>query len=228
MKLAVLFSGGKDSHLAMYKASKEHEIVCAITMKSQNNFSYMFQSLGFEYTAVQLEMQSISQHIVETLGNKEEEIQDLKRGIKETIELYGVEGVVTGAIKSTYQASRIQQICRELDIWCFNPLWEIDEEEMLEELQELHFEIVLLGVFGYPLTKEFVGKRLNSQTITKLLKFKDLYQLSPIGEGGEFESFVLNGPLYKQSLEMSLYSIKEESENCAYVEEFEITVMSKK
>ena len=223
MKLAILFSGGKDSHLAMYKASKEHEIVCAITMKSKNNFSYMFQSLGFEYTAVQLQAQSIPQHIVETLGNKEEELQDLKRGIQETIELYGVEGIVTGAIKSTYQASRIQQICRELDIWCFNPLWEIDEEEMLKELQELNFEIVLLGVFGYPLTKEFVGKRLDLETITTLLKFKKLYQLSPIGEGGEFESFVLNGPLYAQKLTLDIHSIKEESENCAYVEDMTIS-----
>lgn len=223
MKLAILFSGGKDSHLAMYKASKEHEIVCAITMKSQNNFSYMFQSLGFEYTTLQLQVQSIPQYIVETLGNKEEELQDLKRGILETIELYGVEGIVTGAIKSTYQASRIQQICRELDIWCFNPLWEIDEEEMLKELQELNFEIVLLGVFGYPLTKEFVGKRLDLETITTLLKFKKLYQLSPIGEGGEFESFVLNGPLYAKKLTLDIHSIKEESENCAYVEDMTIS-----
>ena len=223
MKLAILFSGGKDSHLAMYKASKEHEIVCAVTMKSQNNFSYMFQSLGFEYTTLQLQAQSIPQHIVETLGNKEEELQDLKRGIQETIELYGVEGIVTGAIKSTYQASRIQQICRELDIWCFNPLWEIDEEEMLKELQELNFEIVLLGVFGYPLTKEFVGKRLDLETITTLLKFKKLYQLSPIGEGGEFESFVLNGPLYAQKLILEIHSIKEESENCTYVEDMTIS-----
>ncbi|MFT4244496.1 MAG: diphthine--ammonia ligase [Candidatus Woesearchaeota archaeon] len=228
MKLAVLFSGGKDSHLAMYKASKEHEVVCAITMKSLNNFSYMFQSLGFDNITLQLETQSIPQHIVETLGNKEEELQDLKRGIQETIELFHIQGVVTGAIKSTYQASRIQQICRELDIWCFNPLWEIDEEEMLVELQELNFEIVLLGVFGYPLTKEFVGKRLDTQTITKLLKFKELYQLSPIGEGGEFESFVLNGPLYKRPLEIKSYSIKEEFENCVYVEKFEINIKNEK
>ncbi|MCH8519604.1 MAG: diphthine--ammonia ligase [Nanoarchaeota archaeon] len=222
MKLAVLFSGGKDSHLAMYKASKEHEIVCAITMKSRNSYSYMFQSLGFEYTSLQLKMQQIKQHIVQTYGEKEEELEDLKRGIQETIELYGVEGIVTGAIKSTYQASRIQKICRDLDIWCFNPLWEINEEEMLEELSSLHFEVVLLGVFGYPLTKKFVGETLNEDIIQKLLLFKEKYALSPIGEGGEYESFVLNGPLYKQSLDIKINSIREESENCVYVEDFKV------
>lgn len=221
MKLAVLFSGGKDSHLALYKASLEHEIVCAITMKSENSYSYMFQSLGVEYTALQLKAQGILQHIVKTKGEKEAELEDLKRGIREAIELYGVEGIVTGAIKSTYQASRIQQICRDLDIWCFNPLWDLDEEEMLKELIS-KFSVVLLGVFAYPLTREFVGKKLDTNLVQKLLEYQKKYQISAIGEGGEFESFVLNGPLYKNPLEISIQSLTSEAENCVFVEKFEV------
>lgn len=222
MKLAVLFSGGKDSHLAMYKASLDHEIVCAITVKSQNNFSYMFQSLGFEFTALQLKAQGIDQHVVETKGEQENELIDLKRGIEEVIEKYGVEGIVTGAIQSTYQASRIQKICKELDIWCFNPLWDINHEEMIEELTQ-QFRGVILGIFAYPLDKLFVGALMNKDTFQKLLIYEKKYQISAIGEGGEFESFIINGPLYKYPLKFKLKSIEEESENCAYVNSFEIT-----
>lgn len=221
MKLAVLFSGGKDSHLAMYKASKEHNIVCAITMKSENNFSYMFQSLGFEFTSKQLQAQDIAQHIVLTKGEREDELVDLKRGIKETINKYGVEGVVTGAIQSTYQASRIQKICKELDIWCFNPLWDINRDEMIEELTQ-QFVGVILGVFAYPLNKSFVGVLMNEDTFQKLLEYEKKYQISAIGEGGEFESFILNGPMYKYPLKIDIRDIEEESENCVYVSNFRV------
>lgn len=223
MKLAVLFSGGKDSHLAMYKASIDNEISCAITMKSQNNYSYMFQSLGCEYTKLQLNSQGIPQLLVNTKGEKEKELVDLKKGIEEAMQKYGIEGVVTGAIMSTYQSSRIQQICDELDLWCFNPLWQMNSEQMFEELNSLGFEVILLGVFGYPLDKTFVGKTLDIELQKKLVEYEKKYQISAIGEGGEFESFVINGPMYSYSLRLEIGEIEEESENSVYLSSFKVT-----
>lgn len=221
MKLAVLFSGGKDSHLAMYKASLDHEIACAITVKSTNRFSYMFQSLGFEYTSMQLFAQGVEQHVVETSGEKEEELVDLEKGIEETIEKFGVEGVVTGAIESIYQASRIQKICAKLNLWCFNPLWQMDKKKMLQELEE-NFQGVILGVFAYPLDESFVGVEMGNSLYTKLQDYEERYQISAIGEGGEFESFISNGPMYKYPLNIQISSLKKDSENCVYVEKFNV------
>lgn len=223
MRLAVLFSGGKDSHLAMYKASIDHEIVCGITMNSENDYSYMFQSLGCEYTKIQLELQGVPQLLISTQGEKEKELEDLKKGIEQAIEKYQIEGIVTGAILSTYQSSRIQKICKELDIWCFNPLWQMSSEQMFEELNKFSFEIVLLGVFGYPLNKNFVGKFLDLDLQQKLLDYEKKYQISAIGEGGEFESFVINGPLYSKKIDIEIGDIVEESENSVYVKNFKLS-----
>lgn len=224
MKLAILFSGGKDSHLAMYKASIDNEISCAITMKSENYYSYMFQSLGCEYTKLQLESQGIPQLLINTKGEKEKELDDLKRGIIQAVEEYKIEGIVTGAIMSTYQSSRIQQICDDLNLWCFNPLWQMNSVQMFDELNELGFEVVLLGVFGYPLDKTFVGKTLNIELQKKLLEYEKKYQISAIGEGGEFESFVTNGLMYSSKLSIEIGEIVEESENSVYVKEFKVTI----
>ena len=222
MKVAVLFSGGKDSHLALYKASKEHNVACAITLHSKNKYSYMFQSLGIKYTSLQLELQNIQQLSIETQGEKEKELEDLKYGIIQAIKLYNITGIVTGAILSTYQSSRIQQICDELNIWCFNPLWQMSSESMFEELEKEGFEVALLGVFAYPLNSSFVGKKLNSTLKSQLLEYEKKYHISAIGEGGEYESFVLNGPLYTKSLNLEVKSVTTETENCAYVKEFNI------
>jgi len=124
MKLGVLFSGGKDSTYALYLAKKfSHEIACIITMDSQNKDSYMFHTpvdnVGYLAARMQLPLIKFS-----TQGKKEKELVDLKKAIKLAIKKYEIEGVVTGAVASTYQASRMQKICNELDIYCFNPLWQ--------------------------------------------------------------------------------------------------------
>lgn len=198
MKLAVLYSGGKDSTYALLKAKKENEIVCLLNVKSKNNESYMFQSAAnniLEFQSSALEIPLLQK---ETLGEKELELEDLKKLIEEAKERYKIEGLVTGTIKSVYQSSRIQKICNDLDLWCFNPLWQIDEEEYLEELFENNFEVIIVGIAAYPLTKDFLGKKLDRKLANKL---KEL-NVSQIGEGGEFESFVINSPVHKRKLEI--------------------------
>lgn len=209
MKLAVLYSGGKDSNYALYKAqSYGHEIKCLINVKSKNNESYMFQSPGAGYTKFQSQSLDIPIITKETLGEKEKEIQDLKDAIIDAIKNYKIEGIVTGAIKSVYQASRIQNICNELDIWCFNPLWQINEEEFIQELISNEFKVMIIGIAAYPLDKSFIGKYLDTEMLKKLKKLSKEYGLSIAGEGGEFETFVLDSPIFDRRLIISNLEIE--------------------
>ena len=141
MKLAVLFSGGKDSTYALYLAKRfNHEISCLITLDSKNKDSYMF------HTPIN-KVDSIAKKInlplikISTAGEKEKELIDLKKAIELAIKKYEIEGVVTGAVASTYQTSRIQKICNELDVYCFNPLWQKDQVELLNELISVNLKL---------------------------------------------------------------------------------------
>jgi len=134
MKLASLFSGGKDSVYATYLAKKEgHEITCLVSIFSENKESYMFHTPSINKTKKQAEVMGVPLIVEKTKGEKEIELEDLKRAIFRAKEEYGVEGIITGAIQSVYQASRIQKICDELNLECFNPLWQKEEKEYLEE-----------------------------------------------------------------------------------------------
>ena len=54
MKLGVLFSGGKDSTYAAYlEKQKGNEIVCLITLQSENKESYMFHTPNIKYSKMQ-------------------------------------------------------------------------------------------------------------------------------------------------------------------------------
>ncbi|VVB79202.1 Diphthamide synthase [uncultured archaeon] len=206
MKLGVLFSGGKDSVYAAYLAKKAgHNLSCLITLISKNKESYMFHTPSIEKTKAQAKVMKIPLIEQKTKGEKEKELKDLEKAIKTAIEKYKIEGVVTGAIESVYQASRVQEICNKLNIECFNPLWQKDGEEYLEELLKNKFKIMIVGVFAEPLNENWLGRAIDEKFIKEIKELHKKYKIHIAGEGGEFESFVLNCPLFEKELEVKKF-----------------------
>ena len=200
-KLGILFSGGKDSMYAAYLAKKAgYEISCLITIVSENFDSYMFHTPSIKRVKEQATVMGIPLVIVKTKGKKEAELKDLEKAVKKAVRDYKIEGVVTGAVESVYQASRIQKICNKLEIECFNPLWQKNQFELLEDLIKNKFEIIITGVFAEGLDENWLGRKIDGKFINEIKKLNERYGISVSGEGGEFESFVLNCPLFKRKL----------------------------
>ena len=202
MKLGALFSGGKDSTYAIYKSMKEHEVVCLIAIKSLNPESYMFHIPAFEHIEKQAEALGIPLILVETKGVKEEELKDLQKAIEDAKEKYKIEGIVTGAVASTYQASRIQKICDELNLKVFNPLWQMKQMELLKDLIKDKFEVIITGIAAYPLDESWLGRKLDEETLKELEKLEKEYKINVAGEGGEFETLVVDSPIHKKRIEL--------------------------
>lgn len=201
MKCAVLFSGGKDSTYAAFLAKKaNHEISCLITIISENPESYMFHTPSISKVKKQAEVMDIPLIIQQTKGEKEKELVDLEIAIQRAIDNHDVEAVVTGAVESAYQVSRIQRICDNLGIECFNPLWQKDQFELLRDLLENNFKIIITGVFAFPLDEKWLGLEINQQLINDITFLYEKYKINPAGEGGEFETLVLNCPIFRQEL----------------------------
>jgi diphthine-ammonia ligase len=206
MKLCVLFSGGKDSVYAAYLAKQEgNELACAIVIKSENQDSYMFHTPSIEKAEKQVEAIGIPLLVQETKGEKEEELKDLSDAIKIAKEKYGVEGVVTGALHSEYQASRIGNICSELGLESINPLWHKEEIGYLKELIENDFDVVITAVAAYPLEGSWLGRKIDGKFVEDVSELKEKYKIHPAGEGGEFETFVLNCPLFSKGLKIKSF-----------------------
>ncbi|MCX6690620.1 MAG: diphthine--ammonia ligase, partial [Methanoregula sp.] len=134
MRLGVLCSGGKDSWFAGYLAMQHEEVACLISVRSINEESYMFHTPNVHLVPLQAEAAGLPLVSVETEGIKEDELADLSRAIRLAVERHGIEGVVTGALLSVYQGTRIQRICRDLELWCFNPLWYTDPDAYMDLL----------------------------------------------------------------------------------------------
>lgn len=206
MKLGILFSGGKDSTLAAWIARKEgYEISCLISMSSENEDSFMFHTPSISKTKLQAEKMNLPIVVVKTEGKKEDELKDLEKAIMEARKKFEIEGIVTGAVESVYQASRVQKICNKLNLDCFNPLWQKNQIELLEDLTKENFEVVVVGVAAFPLDEKFLGRKIDEKFIEEMKILQEKYKINPAGEGGEFESFVINCPLFDSEIEVKSF-----------------------
>ena len=213
MKCGVLFSGGKDSTYAAYIVKKsKFEISCLITIISENPDSYMFHTPSISKVEKQAEAMNIPLIIQKTKGEKEKELKDLEKAIKKAKTEFGLEAIVTGAVASVYQASRIQRICDKLDLECLNPLWHKDPEEYWNELLKSGFEIIITGVSANGLGEEWLGQRIDSIKLKKLMEIAKKFGIHLLFEGGEAETFVVDCPLFYKKLKI-LKSEKKFSKN---------------
>ncbi|HEX9261750.1 MAG TPA: diphthine--ammonia ligase [Candidatus Bathyarchaeia archaeon] len=217
MKLGVLFSGGKDSTYALHVAAEHEEIVCLITLISKNKESYMFHTPNIELTKLQAEALGIPLFARVTEGVKEEELKDLEQAMAEAAEQFQIDGVVTGAVESVYQSTRIQRICHRLDLWCFNPLWKRNQKELLEELVGRGFKVIISGVFAYPLDASWLGKQIDLDLVDRLVDLENKFGISPSGEGGEIETSVIDAPMFSQKIEIADYYVNAKGNSGVFI-----------
>jgi asparagine synthase (glutamine-hydrolysing) len=205
MRLGVLFSGGKDSTYSAWLAKQNgNELICLISLFSENKDSFMFHTPAIELTKKQAKLMKLPLIIEKTKGEKEIELEDLIKVIKRAISDFKIEGIITGALASVYQASRIGKICDDLGIKCVNPLWGKNQVGLLQELVKDKFEVIISGVAAYPLDKSWIGRKIDEGFIEETKKMQEKYKINPAGEGGEFESLVINCPLFSKKLDVKL------------------------
>lgn len=215
-KLGALFSSGKDSTYATYiMKRRNYEISCLITIKSENKDSFMFHTPNIDLASLQAESMGIPLIEQKTKGDKEIELSDLKKAIKKAKDEYKIEGIITGALFSNYQRERIEKVCDELSLPVFSPLWHKEQENYMRELLAADFEFVLSSVAAYGLDKSWLGKKITPKDVDKLAELHEKYKINVAGEGGEFESLVIDCPLFKKRLNIIDFEIIEEDKHTA-------------
>ncbi len=197
MNLAALVSGGKDSLYALYLAGKKNGIKCVVSVASENPESYMFHVPNVHLVAEQAKAMGIELVMKATRGEKEKELDDLKAVLRE---LEGIDGIVTGAIESNYQKQRIDKICRELGLKSIAPLWHKSPENLLKAMIRDGFEIIITAVAAPPLDEDWLGRRIDEECVEELVELNKKYGIHPCGEGGEYESLVLDCPMFSKKL----------------------------
>lgn len=202
MKSAVLFSGGKDSAMALnYAINNGDDVKYLLSIKSENDESYMFHVPNIHMTDLISQAVSIPLIEVKTSGIKEEELKDLKEGFKQLKSL-GIEAIYTGALFSTYQKSRIERLADEIGIKAISPYWHNDPKEYMELVIDSGFKVMISGVFAEGLDKSWLGRIIDNDALEELERISEKTYLHLAFEGGEAETLVIDGPIFKRRIEI--------------------------
>ena len=202
MKLCSLFSGGKDSTMAMYKAMEEHQVAVMLTMLPERDDSYMFHYPNIELTKFQAEAMEIPLVQKKTSGKPPQENIDLVNSLAEIKEEFNIEGIVAGAVRSNYQYNIVSNACKELKLELIAPYWQHSHGELIRNAVAAGFEMVIVGVAAHGLDDSWLGRKLDAKALEELKKLSKKFGIDIGGEGGEYETFVINGPIFKKKIEI--------------------------
>jgi len=219
LNLGIMWSSGKDSAYAAYLMQKHnYNIKCLLTVKSKNKYSYMFHTPNIDIAELQAKAMEVPIIIEESDGEKEIEIKDMKKLLLKAKEKHKIDGIVTGALFSTYQRERIEKAADEIGLKIFSPLWHKNQEEEMREVIGSGFKVMLSSVAADGLDESWVGRVLDDSDVDKLVKLNKKIGFNVAGEGGEFESLVVDCPLFKKEIVVKKSKIVTEGEyNSFYV-----------
>lgn len=208
MKVAVLFSGGKDSTMAVYKAIQEgNQVDYLFSMVSENPHSYMYHVPNIHISELSAKAMGIPLIKGSTLGEEEKELDDLKLALEQLKDL-GVEAIYSGALFSVYQKSRIDKLCQDLGMKSVAPLWHSDPEEYMRDLIDLGFDFILTGVAAEGLDESWLGRKIDLEALDELIELNKKYGINVAFEGGEAETLVLDCPIFNKKIKIMESEIK--------------------
>jgi diphthine-ammonia ligase len=221
LKLAALYSGGKDSTFAIYQAKQEgHVVVCLVTILPLSDESKFLHYSNVHITKLQAHSMRLPHLYGSSISNDiKTEASWLESLLMQAKKDFGIEGIVHGGILSEFQKNNFENVCKNLGLKIIAPLWGIDQKEYMKKLIESNFKFIITSVSSGGLDDSWLGREITKEDVDDLEKLSITHGFNLSFEGGEAESLVLSCPLFLKPLRI----IKSNKTWDGYRGRFEIT-----
>ena len=200
MRLASLYSGGKDSSFSLYVAEQSgHEVPYLVNIVPEDRASWIFHTPNLNVVPVLAEAMGKEVILGRSTGEEDSDME----GLRQALDGLDIDGIVTGAVWSDYQWDRMNLVCGDLGLKFFAPMWRKDQDYLMEQMIDAGVEAVIVGCYAEGFDESWLGRPLNHETLAELRKLRDKYGISIMGEGGEYESLTLNSPSFRYPLKIA-------------------------
>ncbi|NIN51745.1 MAG: diphthine--ammonia ligase [Nitrososphaeria archaeon] len=183
----VLVSGGKDSIYALLQAQEEGFEVKKIVTVFPPPYDLFFHNPNVQWVKLQAEALKIPWTCYEY-----SERGDYQNFLSRILRGEAADFLVVGAIKSKYQLDILEESCRKCGLRVYSPLWDVDEDALFRRYRTMAMDIVVVSVSAMGLDQSWLGRRLDTEAVNELRLLSKSYGFNLSGEGGEYETFVLD------------------------------------
>jgi len=204
LRLAALFSGGKDSTYSIYRAQQlGYDTVCLVTVAPKSPESMLLHHPNIRVTAVQSRAMGLPQKYAESPPELGMELATIHAELAEAKREYKIDGVVHGGILSRFQYNTFAGICKRLDLEMISPIWQKNQPAYMRELLENKFRFIIVGVASGGLNETWLGKEITSANLPTLENLAKKFGFNQSFEGGEAETLVLDCPLFNAPISVT-------------------------
>ncbi len=193
MRWAALISGGKDSICALTHAAAKYRVAYLVNIQAVED-SYMFHVPCASLS--RLVSQAIDIPLVGGVSSSHSDELVLLRNLLNGLD---IDGLIAGTIESNFQMRRLEALCEELNLQLYAPLWERGSERLLRSMAR-SMDILVVQVAAYGMDESWLGKKLDDAAVDRLIELKKRHGVHIMGEGGEYETLVLDAPIFKKRI----------------------------
>ena len=204
MKAAVLWTGGKDSALALQVSSNLYDIrrlICFVPADNRQFYAHPTQlmALQAQKIGIPIEFMPIAEPYKLSYRRQIEKIRD-----------HGIEVLITGDISTiSGMPNWIDEVAAGL-ARVEKPLWELDRHAILDILVSNKFEVICSLSYKKYFQSTITGRYLDSSLISELKQLP----IDPCGEQGEYHTWVLDAPFFKAPVQLEGTQIVDTPEYC--------------
>jgi diphthine-ammonia ligase len=197
MRLAALFSGGKDSTFAVYLMEQQgHAVDMLVNIRPSDPHSWVFHTPNLDVLPLMAEAMGKELVVAGSVGTEEDDL----RALRDVLSQLDVDGVITGAIASDYQWDRINHVCDGLGLRTFSPLWRKNQDLLMGELVDAGIRAILVSVSAEGLDSTWLGREIDARSLVELRAVARKHGMNLAGEGGEYETLTMDSPLHHKAL----------------------------
>ena len=208
MKLACLFSGGKDSTYAIHLAKQQgHDVVCLLSIFPKSEESHLLHHPNLKWTKLQSISMKIPQLIISSNSDEtNDELIVMEKLLQTAKDEFKIDGLVHGGIKSKFQKEKFETLCTKLNLVSIAPLWNTEPKQYMNKLVDSNFNFLMITVSSDGLDEQWLGKIILKSDIELLTNLSDKFEFNLNFEGGEAETFVIDCPLFSHSIKINQFT----------------------
>ena len=197
-KIIFIWSGGKDSAMALYELQLTHSYEVSALLTTITEDYERISMHGVRRILLEQQVDSLGLSLEKLFISKNASNEEYESKMQEALIKYrvtGVSSVVFGDIFLEDLRKYREDNLSKINMKGIFPIWKRDTTELARTFIDLSFKAVVICVDSNVLDKKFVGRAFDERFLSELPTTVD-----PCGENGEFHSFVYDGPIFRERI----------------------------
>ncbi|RFU68691.1 diphthine--ammonia ligase [Bacillus sp. V59.32b] len=199
--IAISWSGGKDGCMALHRLIEQgNSVKCLFTTLPEDIDGRTFGH-GEKAESINLQGEALGIPVEFIHCSFKTYTEDVKNALIHLRNKYGLDAVAFGDLYLQEHRDWGEKVCEQIGLDAVYPLWMLEDEVLpaLKMFVESGYKATVIRIRDDKLPVSWLGRELDGSFFADIQK----EDVCPMGEAGEYHTYVYDGPLFQRKIEFS-------------------------